>query len=190
MWFTEDAWSPIIICCVAGVICFIAWSSTQQSRYLVPIPLLLLGCVTLYFAERAVITDREKLEATLLDLTDTFVAESQIINGGNLPEAVRSVEFFSRTNTADRARVRAALALAHVEDDLRVTDVSVTLTNENTRALTHFRANGTINAGSFSGHHPSRWELTWQKEGGEWKITRTRMLEVVSGEERDIPRVD
>ena len=43
MWFTEDAWSPIILCIVACVIFFIAWSTTRKSKLLIAIPLLLLG---------------------------------------------------------------------------------------------------------------------------------------------------
>ena len=75
-----------------------------------------------------------------------------------------------------------------VESDIRVTDVSVQLTNEDSRAITHFRANATVSAsGVGGGYHPSRWELTWQKEGDEWKITRTKYLNVMTVDEQRIP---
>jgi len=192
MWFTEDAWSPIILCVVAGVIFFVAWSTTRKSAFLLALPLLLLIAITLFFLERAIVTDGEQVEQNLFSLIDTFVEESQqlVMGSQEIPEEVRCHHYFSVSNTTDRTRVVAALMVVRIDDGISVKDVEVRLTNENTRAVTHFRANATLSAGSFTGHHPSRWELTWQKEAGEWKITRTRMLNVMTGEEQTIPRVD
>ena len=192
MWFTEDAWSPIILCTVIAAIFVIAFMTTQRARYLAALPLLLLAAITIYFAEQAIVTDREQVDKNLRDLISTFVEESHQFGVGSkeVPEQVRCQSFFAANNLTDRARVVAALMVVHVGDDIRITDVKIQLTNQDTMAVTHFRANATVTAGSFSGHHPSRWELTWQKQGGEWKITRTRMLNPVSGEEQRIPRVD
>lgn len=192
MWFTEDAWSPIILCCVVAAIFVIAFMTTQRARYLAALPLLLLAAITIFFFEQAMVTDREQVEKNLHDLIATFVEESHQlgVGSGEIPEIVRCQNFFAENNTEDRARVVAALMVVRVEHDIRVTDVQIQLTNKDTMAVTHFRANATVSAGSFSGHHPSRWELTWQKQAGAWKVTRTRMLNVVSGEEQRIPRVD
>ena len=84
MWFTEDAWSPIILCFVIGVLCFIAWSTSQRPRYLIAIPLLGAIAIVIYFAEQAIMTDREEVEANLFQLVNTLVEESQVIGvGGN-----------------------------------------------------------------------------------------------------------
>ena len=192
MWFTEDAWSPIILCVVAGAIFFITWSTTRKSAFLLALPVLLLIAITIFFIERAVVTDSEQVEQNLFSLIETFVEESQQLGmgSGEIPGQVRCHHYFSVLNTTDRNRVVAALMVVSISDGISVKDVQTRLTNENTRAITHFRANAVVSAGSFSGHHPSRWELSWQKEAGEWKITRTRMLNVVTGEERRIPRVD
>lgn len=192
MWFTEDAWSPIILCAVIAAIFFVAFMTTQRPRFLVALPLLLLAAITIYFAEAAIVTDREKVESNLLDLVSTFVEESHQFGVGSAqkPDQVRCQSFFAENNTVDRTRVVAALMFVRVEDDIRVTDVKVKLTNNDTMAVTHFRANATFSARSQSSHHPSRWEMTWQKQAGEWKITRTRMLNVVNGQEIRIPGVD
>lgn len=193
MWFSEDAWSPIIVIAVAAAICFIAWSSTQRSRYLIAVMILALCAVITHFVEQAIVTDGEKVEIDLHNLIDTFIAESQSISSMQQAEVVQSLRFFSDQNASDRARVRAAVILADVSPDTRVTDVQIRLTNENTRAITHFRANGTVSlsgGGGGGGHYASRWELTWQKEAGEWKITRVKMLNPMSGEEQRIPRID
>lgn len=192
MWFTEDAWSPIIVIGVAAIICFIAWSSTQRSRYLTAIAVLAFCAILTHFIEQAVVTEGEKVEIALHDLLDTFISESQSITSLQQAQVVRSERFFSEQNVMDKARVRAAVILVNVAADTRITDVQIQLTNQDTRAITHFRANGTVSTsmGGGGGHYTSRWELTWQKEAGEWKITRTKMLNPMSGEEQRIPRVD
>lgn len=192
MWFTEDAWSPIIVCIVAAVISLIAWSSTQRPKFLAVSLVILLAAGAVYFLEQLIVTPGEKAERALYDLIETFAEESRELSGANKagPESLRSLTFFSPQNVEDRARVVAALLVVDIENDVRVTDVQIRLTNENTRAITHFRANATIKAGGFAGHHASRWELTWQQEAGEWKVTRTRMLNIMNGQEERIPRVD
>ena len=192
MWFTEDAWSPIILCTVIAAIFFIAFMTTQRARFLLALPLLLLAAITIYFVELAIVTDSEQVEKNLLDLVSTFVEESHQFGAGSAakPEQVRCQSFFAENNTIDRTRVVAALMFVQVESDIRVTDVKIQLTNKDTMAVTHFRANATFSAGSNSSHHPSRWEMTWQKQAGEWKITRTRMLNVVNGQEMRVPGVD
>ncbi len=189
MWFTEDAWSPIILCTVVAAIFFIAFMTTQRARFLIALPLLLLAAITIYFAEIAIVTDSEQVEKNLLDLVDTFVEESHQFGVGNaeVPDQLRCQSFFAENNTEDRALVVLALLKVRVEHDIRVSDVKVQLTNNATMAVTHFRANATVSTGSFSGYQPSRWELNWQKQGGEWKITRTRMLNPVNGDEQSIP---
>jgi len=192
MWFTEDAWSPIILCTVIAAIFFIAFMTTQRARFLIALPLLLLAAITVYFVEIAIVTDGEQVEKNLHDLVDTFVEESHQFGSDSsvIPEQARCQSFFAETNTVDRTRVVAALMFVQVEGNIRVTDVKIQLTNQDTMALTHFRANATFSAGSNSGHHPSRWEMTWQKQAGEWKITRTKMLNVVNGQEMQVPGVD
>lgn len=194
MWFTEDAWSPIILCVIGAVIFLIAWSTTQRPRLLLGAPLLLIAAVTIYFVEQSIVTDLEQVQADLHSLLHTFVEESQGVNSaaGQVPDSLRSLDFFSAQNTTDRARVAAAVHLVTVDPAIRITDVQTRLTNENTRAVTHFRANGnvSISAHNGGGHFSSRWELTWQKEGGRWAVTRTKMLNVMNGEEQPIPRID
>jgi len=194
MWFTEDAWSPIILCVIAAVVLLIAWSTTQRARLLLGVPLLLLACVVIYFVEQSIVTDLEQVEDDLHSLLHTFVDESQEVRpgAGQAPDSLRSLDFFSAQNTTDRARVAAAVNLVVVDPAIRITDVQTRLTNENTRAVTHFRANGNVSLSGAGGggHFSSRWELTWQKEGDRWAVTRTKMLNVMSGEEQRIPRID
>ena len=81
MWFTEDAWSPIILCTVIAAIFFVAFMTTQRARFLIALPLLLLAALTIYFVEIAIVTDTEQVEQNLLDFVSTFVEESHQLSG-------------------------------------------------------------------------------------------------------------
>lgn len=194
MWITENAWPPVILCILGAVVLLVAWSTTQRPRLLIGIPVLLIAAAIIYFVEQTIITDREQVEADLHSLLDTFIEESQQTRADSARHSrdYRTLEFFSPQNVTDRTRVAAALSLVTVDRNIRITDIQTRLTNDNTRAVTHFRANGTVSVGGVGsgGHFSSRWELTWQKEGGRWAVTRTRMLNVMTGEEQSIPRVD
>jgi len=191
MWFTEDAWSPVILMAVAAIFCCVAWSRTRRRQFVIAAALLLLAAMTTYFVEQVIVTDGEKVEASLFELIETFVAESQSISRLPRTREIQSERFFAEQNTIDRGRVRIAISIAEISSDLRISDVQIRLTNEDTRAITHFRANGIVSTGATAGtHHVSRWELTWQKQAGEWRITRTRMLNPMNGQEQQIPRVD
>ena len=191
MWFTEDAWSPIILCVVIAAIFFIAYVQTQREKFLYPIGLVVLAAITIFFVEQVIVTDLEKIEERLKALVTTFVEESQSTNNGIIPTNVRCFDFFAEANTIDRDRVAKAIAVVSVEDDLRVPSIETTLSDSDSRAVTDFRANGTVSTEVAGGRHfATRWQMTWQKIGGEWKITETRMLDVVSGDPMTIPRVD
>lgn len=186
MWFTEDAWSPIIACVLIAALCFAISVIAQKPKLLWAVALLLVASVTIFFVEKAIVTDTERVESTLTELVDTFVAESQQTPKVAQPQCVR---FFSARNDRDKARIAAALAFVVVES-VRVADVQIQLTNQSTRAVTRFRANGTIRVSGNGGHYPTRWELTWQREAGEWRVTQTRMLKVTTDDEIGIPQVD
>ena len=190
MWFTEDAISPMILFGVVAIGLYVAWTSTRQRKYLTWAVIAVAAAVVVFVAEQAIVTDPEKVESTLLELIDTFIEESRTVTGSSAPAVVRCHSFFAADNASDRGRVTAALLLVEVQADLRITDVQVRLTNNSTRAITHFRANGTVSVSGAPYHRPTRWELTWRKDGGEWKVTNTKMLNVMNGDEIPIPRVD
>jgi hypothetical protein len=73
--------------------------------------------------------------------------------------------------------------ITHVEG-LHITDVSVDVLAAGSRARSHLRANGRFTAAGYGdiGHQPTRWELTWQKEAGDWKLIKVTRLNPISGE--------
>lgn len=80
-----------------------------------------------------------------------------------------------------------ALTIVDIPEPVRISDVRTTMSNNNSRAVTQFRASAVVHvAGSADGvHYPTRWELTWQVEQGEWKILRATRLHIMTGEEQN-----
>lgn len=174
MWFTETPWPPIVIGLVAAVLLFAGWFSTRRGMLLVGAGLLVMICGAVYVVEQRIVTEAERVEQLVLDLTSAFQKKQD----------QRVLEMFSPTATDLRRTVKTAMDMITVQEDLRITDLSVQLRAQNSRAISHFRANATISLGSHGGmgHHPSRWEITWQREADQWRIIRIERLNPVSGE--------
>jgi hypothetical protein len=191
MWFTEDAWSPIILCIVISAIFFIAYIQTQRAKFLYPIALMAFAAITIFFAEMAIVTDQEKVDLRLRDLITTFIEESQNSKPGVVPANVRCYDFFTEANTTDRSRVAKAISVVEVGNDVRVPSIETKLTNDDTRATTEFRVNGSVSTiATGSRRFATRWRMQWEKVGGEWKISETQMLDLIKDEKISIPRVD
>ncbi len=186
MWFTETPWPPILICIVLSVVLVVAWFSTQRGSLLLGVPLLFVLSVGIYFAEQQFVTDRELVEDAVIQFTKTFREESGVFNAGerllaNAPP--KTLDFISTSAIDVQRRVAQALFLVNVKDDLRITDMNVEMKSANSRAVAHFRANASISVpvGDL-GRQPSRWQVTWQREGGDWKVIKADRLDVITGE--------
>lgn len=187
MWFTETAWPPIIGISVLAVLLFLGWLRGRKLGYLLGVAFCLAMCGIVWVVELQIVTEREHVEQRLLDLATTFQEESMqvgmanfLIPGGKL----RTLDFISANSPDVRSLVETGLKLVDVANDVRISDVQTSLSNNNTRATTHLRATATITVGTFGnvGRQPTRWELTWQREQGEWRVLRATRLHFLSGE--------
>lgn len=172
MWITETAIPPMIICSIIAVIFFAFWYLRQQSKYIVGCLLMVGAAVGFYFIEIRIVTERERVEADLYGLISAFEKK----------ETVPTLNYISPRAKELRQLVQTALNLVTIEGRLRVTDIMTELKSEDSIAIIHFRANGTATFGGISGNAPTRWELTWQKMGGEWKVTKANRLNPITGE--------
>jgi hypothetical protein len=192
MWFTETAWPPIIILCIVGVLLFLGWMSQRRIGYLAGVLLCLGLCGGVWLIERRIVTEREIVEQRLLDFTRTFQRESlqrgvaNLLLGGPEPE---TFAFISASANDVRELAKQALDLVDIQDDVRISDVHTTLTNNNSRAIMQFRASASVNVATLgnAGRQPTRWELTWQRESGVWKVTHATRLNFMSGQPLSSP---
>lgn len=175
MWFTENAWPPMLIAALVAVVCLVAWTRTGSVRNLLACVLCIAGVVGIYFAEQSIVTESERIEQLVGELADAVIA-------GNSDTAV---SYISKQSPEIQLAVLGAMKMVTVDDDLSITDTSVDLLAQGSRAEVHFRANGTVSvaAAGFSNHYPSRWRVTWQREAGEWKIIKIARLNIIDGAE-------
>jgi len=171
MWFTENAWPPMLICALGAVVFFGIWNSDRRNLYLIMglVSLAMIGVV--YGVERAIVTDGEKLQIQVTQLCDQFRRREPV-----------ALDHFSVSAPELKTLCQGAMEMVEVGDDLRLTDFHTTFTNQNSRANVHFRANATISVMGFSGHHPFRCILGFQKEAGNWKIVDVQRLDPIKGE--------
>jgi hypothetical protein len=147
-------------------------------RYLAAVAPLVLLAPVIYVVEQRIVTERERVESSIYEVISAF-------ERNDIPEMLRHItandEWLRRG--ADRG-----MQLVHATGPINVTDIAVTLRNQESRATSRFRANGPIEAEGFGdvGHRPSRWEVTWQKEGGEWRIIGVERLDPINGEPMDL----
>lgn len=178
MWFTETPWPPIIILAVLAIGFAAAFLSTQRARHVPPILLLGALAVIVYVVEQQVVTERERVEQSIHDVAAAF--QRRDVDG--------TLRHFSEQAILLRGIAMTALAAVEVQDDLRITDVSIEMKNADSRAKAHFRANGSFAVIGYGdvGHQPTRWNVDWQKEGGQWRIITVERLDPITGESMDI----
>lgn len=167
MWFTENPWPPIVILAVAAAAFIALWMSQRRGLWLLLALTAVTGGIAVYFVEQRIVTEPEKIEQHILDLTSAFRRK----------EEAKTLAYFSKQAPELHDLVREGMKLVEVHDDLSVKDMSVRMLTGNTQAIAHFRANATISLnrgppviGGLTQYGVSRWELRWQKEGSDWKI--------------------
>ena len=173
MWFTESAWPPIFVCIGLVGLCVAVWASTRRGTALAVAGGLLVLCPVIYFAERVIVTDAERVEAAVQGIAAAYA--SRDLDG--------TLAFVADDATLIQDLVRGTMDAYEVRH-LRITDVSVNMSDSGQQAVSHFRANATVSSrrGGFGPtHQPTRWEFTWRREGAAWKLTAVTPLQVVTG---------
>lgn len=174
MWFTEDPWPPMVFCGLGALLAIGWWASSRRVAALaVSVGSLLLGGL-IFVVEQAIVTPAEEVEQLVTELCWKFQRQEP-----------QTLDYFSDSAPQLRLMCQLAMGMVTVDPDLRVSDFETQLTNENSRAICHFRANATISlvgAGNV-GRQPARFRLTWGREGGEWKIVDVRRLNPIRDEE-------
>ena len=129
----------------------------------------LAGAGGIFLADRLIITEPKRVEAGVYGLAKAFQAA----------DIERCMEFFSPRDKADRQLVAQAAGMVEIEGPIRITDLSIDMSSAQSRAVATFRASATAKFQGHSDRGHTRWELTWQREGTDWKIIRVRRLHFI-----------
>jgi hypothetical protein len=168
MWFTEDPWPPMLLCGFGALVGVGVWSGSKRALPLGFSVACLIAAGVIYVVERIVLTPAEQVEALVVRLVDEFRRKD-----------AAALDHFSRQAAAYRTLCQAAMEMVDVEDDLQLSDFRTRVSNNNSRAVTQFRAKGTVSVRPFmtsKTYQPSRFELTWTREGEHWRIIEVRRL--------------
>ena len=173
MWFTETPWAPIIIVALAAALLLVGWYATGRGKYLIGAGVMLPIALAIYFVEQAVVSEAERVEEAVHAITTAFQQD----------DLDRTMEMISPQSRRMRDDVARAMEIVNLEH-MRITDLHVDMRAQGTMAVSRFRVNATINAPSFQFHgaQPTFWQLSWQKENGQWKALDYQRLDVMSGE--------
>lgn len=178
MWFTETPWPPIVLCGVAAAILLAAWYQNRRGGLLIAAIAMLPLAAGIFFLERAYVSEAERIEANVYGLTTAF----------QQGDSEKTLDFLAADAQLERELVAKAIGLVEVQNDLRITDLRVRMMSADSRAVSHFRANATV---KYLGHEDrarTRWELTWQRIGGDWKVIHIRRLKLL--EDREMNPMD
>ena len=136
--------------------------------------ILVVLSVLIYLVEKRIVTESEQVEEALYHLADAVKQD----------ELVTTLSWFSPKAAQLRDLVTRAIQRYNVQDDLRITDVQVTLKSDNTLALSRFRANATVVSPQYGniGYRHSLWEFSWQRFAGEWRIVSLLRFNPHTGE--------
>lgn len=174
-WFTETPWPPMFVLSALAIVSGSMWIRGRKPRFLIGTLMCGAGIIATFVAERWIVSDRERIEAAILDMAGAFERRDE--------DAVLS-RISARQDDLRQLVEWGFDTVASVEN-LHITDVSVGLTSHGSRATSRFRGNGRFHVVGYGdvGHKATRWELTWQREGAEWKIIHIRRLNPITGEE-------
>jgi len=183
MWFTETPWPPIFICLAGIILLAAAWYRQRRGWQLLAILGLAAACVAIFAFERWYVTEEESpleiVEASIPKLAEA-VEEDDV-------ETV--LEFIAEDNERDRAAVKNGMASFRVRETIRITDVQVRYNDDRTAILSHFRANGDVEMKHNAAMHhrfSTRWRLTWEQRGENWRIVRIERLDPVTDKTMEI----
>lgn len=175
---TENPWPAMIVLACVAIVCFVQWAGSRRSSRLIAGFICVLAAGGCYLLDEFVVTPSELIVQHVRELTSAFQHQ----------DVKRTLSFFSAQAIPERVLIASALDKVRVGDDLRVTDLNVTFKAANSLAISHFRANASVSLNmppvtADLSYHPTRWELDWQKEAGEWKVVKVHRLNPITGKE-------
>jgi hypothetical protein len=174
MWFTEDPVAPCAVFLAAGLFVLLVARPGNPWRTAFLGGLLIVCGLLAFVVDALVVTPRETIELRIRQLCDDF-----------RHRRAGTIDYFSNTAPELKVAVASAMLLVTVESEPSLTDFQIRFTNQGSRATSHFRANAVISVKGHGnvGHQPSRFLLTWIREGNEWKIVKVQRLHPVQDRE-------
>jgi ketosteroid isomerase-like protein len=162
-------WPLFFLCLTLSAALFGQWVLQRGRRQLLASTIFLAAAGAIFIADKLIITETKRVEAGIYGLAKAFQAG----------DVERCLDFFSAQDKADRQLVGQAAGMVEIEGPIRISDMTVEMSSAESRAIAKFRASATAKYQGHSDRGHTRWELTWQREGNDWKIVRVRRLRFI-----------
>ena len=166
-------WPLFFLCLILGAALLAQWVLQRGRRQIVAVAVFLLAAVAILLADRLIITQTKRVEANIYELAKAVEASN----------VERCLSFFSEGDKPDRQLVQQAVGMVQIQGAIRITDMSIKMSSAESRAVSTFRATADVTYQNQTNRFPTRWELTWQREGNEWKVIRVRRLQLLGDQE-------
>jgi hypothetical protein len=76
VWFTENPWPPMVISGLIAFVFVVMWSSNRRGLHLMLAAVFGLLVGAIYLAERAIVTEGERLQERVVHLCEDFRKKS------------------------------------------------------------------------------------------------------------------
>lgn len=181
-WLTENPTGLYILFAVIAGLSLAIFFSTRRLIHLTGVLIALLAGVAVYFIDQAVVTDREQVEINAL-LLASAAQRGEVATIEKLLSPQFQMDGHSREALLSKARRYLN------PDRLRtITFYDLGVTGEPPRLVVHCNATASGNFENFTVDPPyiGTVELTFEKEGNDWRITGM-VIRGMGGAEQRIP---
>ena len=177
MWVTDNPWPPFFLLVISAGLMFWRWSQMQAGRgWLIGAGCLLIAAGGVHLIDSLVVTDAEIVEQNVHELVTAFQKKDLPKTKSYLAPTIQPL--------AVPSLISSAMTFVQIHGDIDVKDLQVEMQRGKSVAISRFRANATVSTPGYQQQHqPSRWELAWERIGGEWKIVRVTRLDYISDRE-------
>lgn len=166
-------WPLFFLCLILGTALSVQWVLQRGRRQIIAAAVFLLAALAILLADHFIITQTKRVEANIYAL-------AKAVEAANVD---RCLSFFSQSDTPDRQLVQQAVGMVQIQGAIHITDLSIKMSSAESRAVSTFRATADVTYQNQTNRFPTRWELTWQREGNEWKVIRLRRLQLMGDQE-------
>jgi len=166
-------WPLFFLCLILGAALLAQWVLQRGRRQLVAAAVFLLAAVVILLADHFIITQTKRVQSNIFEL-------AKAVEAANVE---RCLSFFSEGDKADRQMVQQAVGMVQIQGTIHISDMTIKMSSAESRAVSTFRATADVTYQNQTSRFPTRWELTWQREGNEWKVIRVRRLQLIGDQE-------
>jgi hypothetical protein len=166
-------WPLFFLFLILGAALLGHWLLQRGQRQLIAALAFLFAAALIVVGDHFIITETKRVRANVYDL-------AKAVQAGSVEQ---SLGFISESDKPDRELVSQVAGMVEIQGPIHISDLTINMSSAESRAVSTFRATADVRYQNQTNRYPTRWELTWQREGNDWKIVRVRRLQLIGDQE-------